>query len=105
MAGIHHPEAGDAIDVFAAPGVVEVNAFALFENMETIVFRDLNPGRLLNPDVIECVLLDRRRGRRRRFRNWRVDHVSVSPRYCNVVHDVSTHIEVDVSAEYSAPMP
>jgi hypothetical protein len=56
MARIHHPEAGDAIQVLAALDVVQARAFTTLENAQVVAFK-LRPRELVNPDVVARGLL------------------------------------------------
>ena len=63
MTGVDDPEPGDAVEVVLAVDVVEGAALAAVEDVHAVALGQLDPRRVVDPDVIERFLRSRYGGR------------------------------------------
>ena len=63
VAGIDHPETGDAVEVLAAVDVPELGSLALGEDPQAVVLGHVDPGKAVGPHVLT-------RHRVNRIRRW-----------------------------------
>ena len=58
MAGVDHPQAGDAIDILVAVDVYENAAVRMIEYAQSVLLGQSHPFRSVNPNVFQSVFFE-----------------------------------------------